>query len=74
MARDKTYYDAEKRIEEARRPERQSLNLRNLHLTKLPELLGEFTHLRSLNLPGNRLTTLPEWLGQGSLPKKLDTT
>lgn len=71
MARNKTYREAEKKIEKARRSRAKELDLRarpvaapDEKLTELPELLGQLTQLQSLHLSGNQLTALPESLGQ----------
>jgi internalin A len=40
------------------------LNLSRGALKRLPEVLGELTHLQSLDLSGNQLTNLPESCGQ----------
>ena len=64
MARDKAYYEAEKKIEKARRSGATKLDLRKIKLTELPETLRKLSQLQSLNISATQLTTLPEWLGQ----------
>jgi hypothetical protein len=48
MARDKAYYEAEKKIEEARRLGAKELKLVKMGLTELPESLGTLTQLQYL--------------------------
>jgi hypothetical protein len=67
MAHDEAYYEAEKKIEAARRSDATNLNLSKIGLTELPGTIGHFTHLLKLNVGGNpwndeknQLTTLPE--------------
>jgi internalin A len=55
---------AQEHIETARRFGAASLDLIALHLTHLPESLGQLTQLQTLSLHLNHLRTLPEWLGQ----------
>jgi len=64
MTRDKAYYEAEKKIREARRSGAKELDLIGMKLTELPESLGQLTQLQSLDLSYNQLKTLPESLGQ----------
>src|SRR5688572_1279765 len=71
MARNEAYRRAEQKIEEARQLGAKELSLsarseamESEKLTKLPESLGQLTHLQSLKLYNNQLTALPEWLGQ----------
>ena len=63
MGQDEAYRRAEKKIEEARRNNAESLNLSVKGLTALPESLGRLTQLQVLSLGGNRLTVLPESVG-----------
>jgi GTPase SAR1 family protein len=63
MTRDKAYYKAEKKIEEALRCGATELNLFNMKLTKLPESLGGLAQLQWLDLSTNQLMTLPESMG-----------
>jgi hypothetical protein len=63
MARDKAYYEAEKKIKEARRSGAKELRLPGMKLTELPESLGQLTQLHILDLFCNQLTDLPECLG-----------
>ncbi len=72
MARDKAYYVAEKKIEQARLLGETELDFnidptapRNiLRLTELPESIGQLTQLQSLDLSNNQLTALPKSIGQ----------
>ena len=64
MVRDRAYFEAEKKIEEALKSGATALNLSGMKLTELPESLGQLTQLNSLNLSTNPLITLPESLGQ----------
>jgi hypothetical protein len=50
MARDKAYYEAEKKIEEARRKKAMALVLSYMKLTELPESLGQLIHLKWLDV------------------------
>ncbi len=72
MARDQTYREAEKKIEEARRTGATELALVGMGLTELPESLCELTHLQKLHLNGNQLTASLESLGQLTQLQKLD--
>ena len=47
------------------------LNCRETGLTKLPDWIGELSHLESLYLGGNKLTELPGTIGQLKLLKRL---
>ena len=60
MARDETYYEAEKKIQEALKSVATELDLRSMKLTELPEEIGHLIPLEELNLYQNRLTTLPD--------------
>jgi GTPase SAR1 family protein len=75
MARDKAYFEAEKRIEIARRSAASELDLSCLQLTELPDSLWQLTYLVKLDLGGmyldpddddvnNQLKELPESLGK----------
>jgi len=64
MAKDEAYYEAEKKIEEAKSSGETELSLARLGLTELPESLGQLTHLQSLDIRYNKLAALPEFLGQ----------
>jgi internalin A len=64
MTQDKTYHEAEERIEEARRDGTRGLDLSGLQLTALPASLGRLKRLQWLRLDSNQLTMLPAWLGQ----------
>ncbi|MGC1374599.1 MAG: COR domain-containing protein [Anaerolineales bacterium] len=79
MAHNKAYYQAEKKIEQARLSGATILDLHNewnafdnRPLTELPESLGQLTQLQSLNLSDNELKALPEWLGQLTQLQSLD--
>ena len=60
MAHDEAYYEAEKKIEEALLSGATELYLDHLHLTELPDALGELMQLQYLYLSDNQLTSLPE--------------
>ncbi|MBI5841651.1 MAG: hypothetical protein HZB19_16285 [Chloroflexi bacterium] len=76
MARDEAYYEAEKKIEEARRSGATELDLNSMKLTELPESIVQLTQLQKLDLGWdtlkalgkdrgqNKITELPELLGQ----------
>jgi len=63
MANDEAYRKAEKKIEEARRPKLAELELCSMDLVKVPENIGELTHLQSLNLSHNQLIELTGSIG-----------
>src|SRR5947209_1513093 len=50
------------RIEEARRTQAKTLDLRDMDLTELPKELRILTDLEELNLSCGSLDTLPDWL------------
>jgi C-terminal of Roc, COR, domain/Ras of Complex, Roc, domain of DAPkinase/Leucine rich repeat len=60
MAKDEAYYEAERRIEEARRSHSTTLSLREINLTEVPESIASLTQLQELFLQNNQLTSLPE--------------
>ncbi|MDZ8065986.1 MAG: COR domain-containing protein [Nostoc sp. DedQUE08] len=60
MARDRAYWEAEQRIEQARQEGVIELDLSNIELTELPEAIASLTQLQQLDLSENKLTTLPE--------------
>ena len=80
MPHDQAYFQAEKKIEVARRSGARELDLRVLEwtepkghqLTELPKSLAQLTELQVLNLSNNLLATLPEWLGQLTQLQSLD--
>jgi Leucine-rich repeat (LRR) protein len=72
MTRDQAYYEAEKKIEEARRSEATELILWNMELTELPEALNQLTQLRSLDVSYNRLISLPECFNDLTRLESLD--
>jgi Leucine-rich repeat (LRR) protein/GTPase SAR1 family protein len=81
MAKDKAYYEAEKKIAEALQSRATELDLRSMALTELPESIGQLKQLRKLDLghhyskkeeDKNKLTTLPDSLGQLTQLTELD--
>jgi internalin A len=72
MARDETYWKADKTIERARRAGAKELDLNYMELTELPESLGRLTQLQTLYLSSSKLTALPEWLGGLTQLRSLD--
>jgi hypothetical protein len=72
MARNQAYFQAEKKIEEARLSGAKDLRLDCLNLTTLPDSLVELTQLQSLDLSYNYLTELPKWLGKFTQLRSLD--
>jgi Leucine-rich repeat (LRR) protein len=80
MARNKAYYEAEKKIEEALKSGATELHLSYLQyrdskppeLTELPDLLWQLTQLTKLNLSDNQLMSLPDSLGQLTQLTKLN--
>ncbi|MEH2128960.1 leucine-rich repeat domain-containing protein [Nostoc sp.] len=60
MARDRAYWEAEQRIEQARQEGAIELDLSNMELTELPEAIASLTGLQELDLDNNQLTELPE--------------
>jgi len=62
----------EYRILEAAQAGATALDLSHLHVTHLPESLGQLTQLESLHLRYNELTSLPDWLGQLTQLQSLD--
>src|SRR5436853_148662 len=56
------YKKAEARIEQARRDKATILNLSKLRLDRLPESIGQLTHLQHLDLQVNQLSPLPKSL------------
>ena len=59
MARDEAYYEAEKKIQEARLSGATELDLGRMAISELPESLGQLTLLESLILRDNILKVLP---------------
>ncbi len=66
--------EAERRIEEARRTQAESLDLGDLALSELPASLGDLPHLRALYLGRQRLTEAGnlEWDADRKPPKLKD--
>jgi Leucine-rich repeat (LRR) protein len=71
MARDKAYFEAEKKIEKALKSGATELDLSNMKLTELPESIGQLILLLKLDIGGdswkddkNQLTQLPDSVGQ----------
>ncbi len=60
MAKDKAYYEAVKKIEEARLSKELNLDLRKMGLTELPDSFEELKNLQTLNLSFNQLEVLPK--------------
>ncbi|MEH1974329.1 MAG: leucine-rich repeat domain-containing protein [Nostoc sp.] len=59
MAKDRAYWEAEQRIEQARQEGAIELDLSNIELTELPEAIASLTQLQQLDLSDNQLTELP---------------
>ncbi len=81
MAKDIAYFQADKKIQEARFFKAEKLDLSNPisprgqtapQLTALPESLRELMQLQQLSLSHNQLTVIPEWLGDFTQLQKLD--
>lgn len=76
MARDKAYYEAEKKIEKVLRSGVTVLDLNGewprKPLTEVPESLKQLTQLQQLNLSHNQLTEVPESLRQLTKLQQLD--
>ncbi|MEH2352218.1 leucine-rich repeat domain-containing protein [Nostoc sp.] len=72
MARDKAYWEAERRIEKARREGAIELDLSNNQLTELPEAIASLTGLQELYLDNNQLTELPEAIASLTGLQQLD--
>jgi Leucine-rich repeat (LRR) protein len=64
VARDKAYYEAEKKSEEALKSGATILDLSHMKLTELPESIGQLTQLTEMYLSDNQLTTLPVSIGK----------
>src|SRR6267378_3813340 len=68
MAKNEAYWEAERKVEEARRSGAKKLDLSveprkdSPKLAELPRSLEQLTQLRSLDVTNNELTALPEWL------------
>ena len=60
MARDRAYWEAEQRIEQAQQEGIIELNLSSIELTEVPEAIASLTQLQQLDLSGNELMELPE--------------
>jgi Leucine-rich repeat (LRR) protein len=59
MIYDKTYYEVEKKIEQAQRLDATELDLSNMNITQLPESIGSLTLVQRIKLQNNRLNELP---------------
>jgi len=58
------WQEALRRIEEAKRNKRVSLDLSGLGLTAIPDSLARLANLQQLSLDNNQLTTIPDSLAQ----------
>jgi internalin A len=74
MARDKTYSEADKRIEEAKRSKKTQLDLSDLKLKELPETVRELQQLQVLNLSRNDISVVPDWLSEFAGLQRLDVS
>jgi len=72
MARDKGYFEAQRRIKQAKRREIDYLDLSNLALTTIPHNITTIPNLHELNLSNNNLTFLPDTFLELTSLKKLD--
>ena len=70
--RDQAYYQAEKKIEAARRSGAIVLSFSHFRLTELPVSISHLTQLNYLNLSSNQLKTLPDSIGQLTQLKSLN--
>ncbi|MEH2188529.1 MAG: COR domain-containing protein [Nostoc sp.] len=72
MAKDRAYWEAEQRIEQARQEGAIELDLSNIELTELPEAIASLTQLQNLDLSDNQLTELPEAIASLTQLQQLD--
>ncbi|MDM9581510.1 leucine-rich repeat protein [Nostoc sp. GT001] len=72
MARDRAYWEAEQRIEQARQEGAIELDLSNMKLTALPEAIASLNQLQQLDLSGNELMEVPEAIASLTQLQNLD--